>query len=667
MPFRWEPREHLVLGKYVLKWLLLGFPVGAVIGSAVALFLWALDEATKARWATDTGSGVPWLLFFLPVAGVAIASMYHLLGKSVEGGNNLIMEQIHDPGGGVPSRMTPLVLAGTVVTHLFGGSAGREGTAVQMGGSIASTVGRWLRLSRVDTRTLLMSGVAAGFGAVFGTPLTGAIFAVEVLAVGTINFQSIIPCLIASIVGDWTTSAWGIHHTHYYIRAFSHIDLFRTVPQLSWLLLGKVAIAAVAFGLAGVLFAELAHGLQHLYKKAVPTPILRPALGGVLVIILAVAVGADYLGLGVSADPRHPDQVSIISSFREGGATYWSWWWKMLFTTVTLSSGFKGGEVTPLFFVGAALGNTMARLLDAPVDLLAGLGFIAVFAGATNTPLACTIMGIELFAASQPELLRSGFAVYSATACFISYLLSGHSGIYLSQRIGIPKYFSPVLPPDVCLRTARELRPSFGVGRLSVLAGSRATGKRPRDVARNNNVYADETASSNKLNHHRDANKPQTGDKGMPLKYKVNEREIGQIRIYMTPGEKRGGQWLKKMFSKPLYQEIITAAKKDGLLNAAAHHTHYGYSSNGKIQSHHSDMPNESVNLCVELIAQRDQLERFCRKHGDLLREKVIVYKHMEHWEIGPQEILKSVDVPLEELDVDVEQIDEDTPLALTS
>lgn len=153
----------------------------------------------------------------------------------------------------------------------------------------------------------------------------------------------------------------------------------------------------------------------------------------------------------------------------------------------------------------------------------------------------------------------------------------------------------------------------------------------------------------------------------MPHKYRVNEREIGQVRIYMTPGEKRSGQGIRRMFSKPLYQEIIAAAKQDGLMNAAAHHTHYGYSSSGKIQSHNSDIPNESMNLCVELIAQRDQLERFCRKHGDLLRGKVIVYKHMEHWEIGPQETLKSVDVSLEELDADLERSDDDTPLALTS
>jgi H+/Cl- antiporter ClcA len=465
MPFRWNPREHLALLRFVLKWMLIGAPVGAVIGVAVAGFLFALDLATHLRWASDTQfRGLPWLLFLLPVAGIGIGLMYHLLGKSVEGGNNLIMEQIHEPGGGVPTRMAPLVLIGTVLTHLFGGSAGREGTAVQMGGSIASTVGRWIGLNEVDTRILLTCGIAGGFGAVFGTPFTGAIFAVEVLAIGLVNFQSIVPCLVASIVGDWVTTACGIHHTSYSIAGLPVLVHAHNTSQLSWLLLGKVALASVAFGLASVVFAELAHGLGRVFKIVVPWPVFRPALGGVLVILLAMLIGPDYLGIGVTPAPVHPQQVCIVSCFHAGGATNWSWWWKILFTAITLSSGFKGGEVTPLFFVGAALGNVMARVLHAPVDLFAGLGFVAVFAGATNTPLACTIMGIELFAGGTSDLIHSGFVVYFATACFLAYLLSGHSGIYLSQRIGSPKLCSAEFPANSSLRSARELQPRLGMG-----------------------------------------------------------------------------------------------------------------------------------------------------------------------------------------------------------
>ena len=290
----------------------------------------------------------------------------------------------------------------------------------------------------------------------------------------------------------------------------------------------------------------------------------RPALGGLLVIALAWFIGADYLGIGVNPDPRYPLQYCIVSCFHSGGASWWSWWWKILFTAVTLSSGFKGGEVTPLFFVGAALGNAMARLLHAPVDLFAGLGFIAVFAGATNTPLACTIMGVELFASGQSELIHSGFIVYAATACFLAYLLSGHSGIYLSQRIGTPKLFSAELPPDTSLRTARELQPRIGGGLFARFAGR---------ISEDRNSPTEEmidTSHRQDLEEHfalkfETIDNPQTnGGNSMPHRHKVTSREIGQVRIYMTPREKRKGNGVKGFFAKPLYQEIIDSAKADG-------------------------------------------------------------------------------------------------------
>jgi H+/Cl- antiporter ClcA/PII-like signaling protein len=659
MPFRWNPREHLALGAYFIKWVLIASPVGAIIGGSVALFLWGLETVTWWRWKTDTALGLPWLLFLLPLAGIGIGWMYHLFGKSVEGGNNLIMEQIHEPGGGVPSRMAPLVLIGTLITHLFGGSAGREGTAIQMGGSIASTVARWCRFNEIDTRTLLMIGIAGGFGAVFGTPLTGAIFAVEVLAIGLVDFQSMLPCLIASVVGDWTTQRLGIRHTHYDIVAISHLNLVHAGSQLSWLLLGKVAVAAVAFGLASVVFAELAHGLHRAFKWAIPRPIFRPALGGVIVIALAFWIGPDYLGIGVTPDPRFPHQICILSCFQNGGATDWSWWWKILFTAVTLSSGFKGGEVTPLFFIGAALGNVMGRMLNAPVDLFAGLGFIAVFAGATNTPVACTIMGVELFASGHPDLIGSGFIVYAATACFVAYLLSGHSGIYLSQRIGAPKLFSPDLPPDSSLRAARELQPRIGEALFARLKG----GIGDKSLNQTDNDRAEKTDGNDPwqpralfpVANESNSSAITNGETDMPHKHKVISREIGQVRIYMTPREKRKGSGMKGFFGKPLYQEIIDAAKADGILNAVAHHTHYGYSGSGQIQANNQELPNSNMNLCVELIAHRDELELFCRKHGELLKDKVVVYKHMEHWDIGIHDTLKVADAPQEELDADVE------------
>ncbi len=430
MTFRWDFREHFSLSMFVLKWLAISVPSAAIVGSAVALFLWSLDRVTELHWQN------PWLLYLLPVAGLASGYLYHRFGKAAEAGNNLIMEQIHEPGGGVPARMAPLVLIGTLITHLFGGSAGREGTAVQMGGSIVATFGRWLKLNEVDTRILLTSGIAASFGAVFGTPLTGAIFAIEVLAIGRMSYTALIPCLMASIVGDQVNTAWGVGHTQYHVGWASSVSETASAMTLDWKLTGKVVIAAACFGLTSVLFAQLTHGITWTFKRTIAIPWLRPAVGGIVVILLTLALGdRDYLGLGVNANPVTPDAVTIQSCFLIGGAAMFSWWWKLLFTAVTVGSGFKGGEVTPLFFIGAALGNVLGHLLDAPVDLMAALGFVAVFAGATNTPLACTIMAIELFGHGNSSLLSSGFVVYAAIACFLSWFLSGHSSIYRAQRV----------------------------------------------------------------------------------------------------------------------------------------------------------------------------------------------------------------------------------------
>ncbi len=447
MPFRWNPREHLGLGRYVVKWLLVGVPTGAVVGSAVAGFLWLLERAIDLRQEHT------WLLFGLPVGGVAVGLLYETVGKSVAGGNNLIMEQVHAPGGGVPARMTPLVLLGTVITHLFGGSAGREGTAVQMGGSLAAAVGRLLRLDRADTRTLLQAGIAAGFGAVFGTPLTGAIFALEVLAIGLVSYAALVPCLFASVAGDYVCRIWGIHHTAYHIAALVQGQLAGPVPDLNALLLGKVVVAAVAFGLASVVFAELTHGLHKAFATAVPRAVAAAGPGrragdraGVRRRPQLPGPGRDQpAGAGVDPDllparRGHGPELVVEDPVHGRDA----------------GRGFKGGEVTPLFFVGAALGNAMARLLHAPVDLFAGLGFVGVFAGATNTPLACTVMGVELFAASAGAAwINGGFVVYLATACFVAYLMSGHTGIYLSQRIGSPKLHPGDREPHADLRAAR--------------------------------------------------------------------------------------------------------------------------------------------------------------------------------------------------------------------
>ena len=293
-----------------------------------------------------------------------------------------------------------------------------------MGGSVAGVFGKWYRLNDYELRILLMTGISAGFGAVFGTPVAGTVFALEVLAIGVIRYNALLPCFIASILADMTTRMWGITHVHYTISTV--LPAVISFRQADMYLLGKAVTASVAFGLVAYIFSWLSHNIKSGAKKMIKAEWLIPFIGGVVIIGLCLCLGTrDYLGLGVTG--QSANSVSIVSSFHAGGAGYWSWMWKLLFTVITLSTGFKGGEVTPLFFIGAALGNSIAMVSGAPVDLFAAMGFIAVFAGATNTPLACTIMGIELFGAQ--------YTIYFAIACFTAYYFSGHTGIYTAQRI----------------------------------------------------------------------------------------------------------------------------------------------------------------------------------------------------------------------------------------
>lgn len=418
-------KEHYATLKHLIRWTLITVPIALAIGSAVALFLWLLDLAIHFRFNHN------WLLFLLPAAGLLIHLIYQSVGKSSEKGNNLIMEEIHQESGGVPKRMAPIILITTVITHLFGGSAGREGTAVQIGGSIAALFGKWYKLTGPDMRMVLTAGIAAGFGAVFGTPLAGAVFAMEVLTIGRVQYDALLPALIAAVVGDLTVTTWQVGHAQYHIDQIPVAPVFMSgYFPADLLLIGKVIIASVAFGLASYLFAGMVREIRSGCGKIFKHKWMIPVFGGLTIIGLTLLIGKpDYLSLGIDAE--YDGAVTIQSAFQQGGSHPWSWLWKTIYTSLTLGTGFKGGEVTPLFYIGATLGNTLSGLLDAPVSLFAALGFIAVFAGATNTPLACTFMGVELFGGEH--------ALLFAIACFTAYFFSGHAGIYSAQKIAVPK------------------------------------------------------------------------------------------------------------------------------------------------------------------------------------------------------------------------------------
>ncbi|MEE1899345.1 voltage-gated chloride channel family protein [Flavobacterium rakeshii] len=393
---------------YLLKWLLISAIVGVLCGSASAFFLVSLE------WATNWRENHIWIIALLPLGGLIIGLLYHYFGSSVVKGNNMLLEELHTPKQVIPFRMAPLVLFGTIATHFFGGSAGREGTAVQMGGAIADQLTKLFKMRPRDRKILIIIGISGGFASVFGTPLAGAVFALEVLVLGRMRYEAILPSFLTAVVANYSCQIWGVGHTHYHIPF---------VPDMTPLNLLLAAGVGIAFGLTAMLFSRMTHFWGELFKSKISYSPLRPFVGGIVIAVAVFAIGTTkYIGLGVPV---------IVDAFNQDLTSY-DFLLKILFTSFTLGAGFKGGEVTPLFFIGATLGNALAFFVPLPLALLAGMGFVAVFSGATNTPIACTLMGIELFGAES--------AVFIAIACVVAYLFSGHTGIYSAQIVGSSKH-----------------------------------------------------------------------------------------------------------------------------------------------------------------------------------------------------------------------------------
>ena len=402
-----DPAKETSL-KNATKWLVLCLVVGLLSGMASALFLVSLQWASNFR---DRHLVLVWLL---PIGGLMVGLLYHYFGKEVVKGNNLILEEYEQPKERIPLKMAPLVLIGTLLTHLFGGSAGREGTAVQMGSAIADQFSKVFTLTKAERRTLLIIGISAGFASVFGTPIAGALFAIEVLFFSKVKYRSVLPSFFTAFVAYYTVELLHVQHTHYSIP---------TVPELSLINLAWIFPVGILCGLSAMLFSKTTHFFTTLFSKYITFPPIRPMIGGAVLVVSFYFLGTSkFVGLGLP---------TIIDAF-QNPSDHFDFLWKLLFTCFTLGSGFKGGEVTPLFFVGATLGSALSGIIPLPVALLAGMGFVAVFSGATHTPVACTAMGMELFGIDC--------GIYVGLACLIAYFCSGSVGIYSSQIVKGPKH-----------------------------------------------------------------------------------------------------------------------------------------------------------------------------------------------------------------------------------
>ena len=392
--------------KTLIKWLAISLVVGALGGVIGSIFHISIDYATELR------EEKAWLLYLLPLGGLVIAGIYHIFKSKGSLDTNRVLDAAAKEEK-VPLVMAPLIFISTCITHLLGGSAGREGAALQLGGSIGYNTGKLLRLNKGDMHIITMSGMSAVFAALFGTPVTAAFFSLEVSRVGVMHYGSLVPSVMSALAASYIAKGFGLHPVHFDGVVLDSISAFG---------IGRIIAISVLCAIVGILFCTSIKYTEKLFEKAAPSRYVRAFAGGVILIALTLIAGTrDYNGAG----------MDVITKAIGGNVKYEAFILKIIFTSVTIAAGFKGGEIVPAFFIGSSFGCVAGYILGFDPAFAAAMGFIAVFCSVTNCPTASLILSIEVFGGENILIF--------ALVCGVSYMMSGYSGLYKSQSIAFSK------------------------------------------------------------------------------------------------------------------------------------------------------------------------------------------------------------------------------------
>lgn len=415
-------RSYKTIRKTFIKWLICSAIIGITCGAVGTAFHYSVEYVTQFR------SGHSWIIFLLPAAGLLIVFLYRAGGIKHDKGTNLVIGSIRNPEYNVPFRMAPLIFITTVITHLFGGSAGREGAALQIGGSLGASIGKLIKMDDNDKHIMTLCGMSAVFAALFGTPVTAALFSVEVISIGILYYSALVPCILSATISYAITEKFHITPTYF---------ILNQVPEMSLATGIRVIILSVAAAVLSILFCMSMQVIGKTFKKYLKNQYLRILVGGVLLVLLTLAVRCnDYNGAG----------MNIIEQAIHGTAKPEAFILKLLFTCITIGCGFRGGEIVPSFFIGATFGCTLGGWIGLDPGFGAAMGLVCLFCGVVNCPLASLVLSIELFGASGILLFAIG--------CSVSYMLSGYYSLYSEQKI----IYSKLRPHYVNLYTNQEVK-----------------------------------------------------------------------------------------------------------------------------------------------------------------------------------------------------------------